>query len=130
MIGSATAYLIRFVAAFSVARLKKVHVVDDVVRRFGNSVSLTWNLIFCTRSHGSLKHLIVLNPRDQKFWHYSARFTCISCCPRNLLKTTGTRHVVLSCCVRITTAYHNRDALDSLVSCVRFFVIAGTCVIC
>ena len=32
--------------------------------------------------------------------------------------------MVLSCCVRITTACHNRDALDSLVCCVRFFAIA------
>ena len=32
---------------------------------------------------------------------------------RNLLKTTGTRHVKRSCCVRRTTACHNRDAFDS-----------------
>ena len=37
-------------------------------------------------SRWSLKHLHVLNPRDQKFWHCSARFTCFSCCLRNLLK--------------------------------------------
>ena len=31
----------------------KVHVVGDVVRRFGNNVSLTWNLGFCARSHST-----------------------------------------------------------------------------
>ena len=36
--------------------------------------------------HGGLTHLHVLNPRDQKFWHYSARFTCFPCCLSNLLK--------------------------------------------
>ena len=39
----------------------KVHVVDDVVRRFGNSVNLTWNLIFCARLHSSFSSFTVVS---------------------------------------------------------------------
>ena len=75
--------------------------------------------------HGSLKHPRVLNPRDQKFWHYSARFTCISCCLRNLLITTGTRHVGLSCCAQnnclpqpsIPSVSRPRDLKETLPLC-------------
>ena len=39
----------------------KVHVVDDVVRRFGNNVSLTWNLGFCARSHSTFSSFMVVS---------------------------------------------------------------------
>ena len=80
--------------------------------------------------HGCLKHLHVLNPRDQKFWHYSARFTCFFVLPQKPSENHWNTPRGLSCCVRRTTACHNRDALDSLVCCVRFFVTARTCLTC
>ena len=46
----------------SLLRLQvKVHVVDDVVRRFGNSISLTWNLGFCARSHSTFSSFTVVS---------------------------------------------------------------------
>ena len=51
MIGSATASLLDPLRGSLLRREVKVHVVHDVVRRFGNNVSLTWNLGFCARSH-------------------------------------------------------------------------------
>ena len=34
---------------------------DDVVRCFGNSVSLTWNLGFCARSHSEFNFFTVVS---------------------------------------------------------------------